>query len=126
MRSGVIPIAGWGLVIGGIDLIGLLVFDLDLLPTLLLGGAALACVLWGLGYGYAERFSPRRNDARELLVEGSATTTVATAGFSLAIIGAAFAGPAFFWPGVGLFVVGIGGLVRELRASRELLGKEGS
>ena len=123
MRSGWLPLTAWGAALIAIALLGVLVFDLDTLPALLLAGAGACSLVSGLAVGVAERRRPHLDDREqpELVVRGSAATTIVAAGVTTALVGSAAAGPAFFWPGAGMIVLGLGGLVREWLAGRRLL-----
>jgi hypothetical protein len=126
MRTGWLPLAGWGAALVAIALLGTIGFGLDALPTLLLAGAGAGSVATGVAVGVAGRARPDEadGDRPELLVRGSASTTVIVAGLAAALVGAAAAGPAFLWPGAGLIVLGLGGLVREWLAGRRLLRED--
>jgi hypothetical protein len=123
VKSGLTPLTGWGAALIAVSLFGVLVFDLDALPAGLLAGAGALSVCSGLVAGVAERRRPRNETYGdpEVLLLGSAATTAATVGVAIAVVGAAAGGPAFTWPGVGLAVIGLGGIVRERRATRRLL-----
>jgi len=118
VRSGVLPLTGWGIAVAAIAALGAAVFGLDLLPALLLAGAGACAAAAGVAAGIAGRRG--RADGPELVVRGSAATTVVVAGVACAVVGAAAAGPAFLWPGLGLIALGAGGLVREWRAGRRM------
>jgi hypothetical protein len=121
MKSGALPLAGWGLAVVAIAVFGALQYELDLLPALLLGGAGAAAIALGAAAGIAGR---RRRSAvvaqPELLLRSSAATLVLTFGATLAFVGIATVGPGVMWPGVGLMIAGAGGLLREARAARRL------
>jgi hypothetical protein len=123
VRSGLVPLVGWGVALMALSLFGALVFDLDALPAGLLAGAGALAVAAGLAAGVAERRRPRSEHYGdpEVLLLGSAATTAAVIGVAIAVVGATAGGPAFTWPGVGLAVIGAGGIVRERRATRRLL-----
>jgi hypothetical protein len=121
VNSGALPLAGWGLAVVAIAAFGAAQYELDLLPTLLLAGAGAAATALGAWAGIAGR---RRRGAAagepELLVRTSAATLVLTFGATLAFVGLTTVGPGVMWPGVGLMVAGLGGLLREARAARRL------
>jgi hypothetical protein len=123
MRSGWLPLSAWGAALMAIALLGVLVFDLDTLPALLLAGAGACSLAAGLAVGIAERRRPHLDDRErpELVVRGSVATTIVAVGVTTALVGGAAAGPAFLWPGAGMIVLGLGGLVRERLAGRRLL-----
>jgi hypothetical protein len=121
MRSGAVPLVGWGLGVVAIALLGVVAFDLGALPALLLAGAGATCAAVGAAAWLAERRRPRPAGRSDLLLRSSAATLVLTVGATLAFVGAVVVGTAVLWPGIGLVVVGASGLVRELRAERRLL-----
>ena len=123
MRSGLLPLAGWGLGLLALTLLGVLAFGLELLPAALLGGAGAAILLTGLGAVAAEHLAPRHrtHDEPQLLLSGSAATAVLAVGVAIALVGLVSAGRGYFWPGVGLSVLGAGGIGREVLAGRRLL-----
>jgi hypothetical protein len=118
VRSGAIPLVGWGLALVAIAVFGTAVYELDLLPTLLLAGAGAAAIALGAVAGVTRRRSGAGEP--ELLVRSSAATLVLTFGATLAFVGLATVGPGVTWPGVGLMIAGAGGLLREARAARRL------
>jgi hypothetical protein len=120
MRSGALPLLGWGTALIAIALLGALAFGLQALPALLLAGAGTACATTGAAAGVAERRRARRSPVPELLLRSSAATLVLTVGVTLAFVGLVVVGPAVLWPGAWLVVAGAGGLARELRAGRRL------
>jgi len=123
MRTGLVPIAGWGAALIGITLLGVLVFGLEALPAALLASAGAGAVLSGLVVGLLGRRRPRQltDGTPRLLVESSLATFAVAAGFVVALVGAGAVGSAFLWPGLGLMALGLGGLVRERRAARAVL-----
>jgi hypothetical protein len=122
MRSGAIPLAGWGAALVAIAVLGAAAYGLDALPALLLAGAGAGAIAAGAAAGLAARRGGRRGAAREpeLVLASSAATLVLTFGATLAFVGIATVGPGVLWPGVGLVVAGAGGLLREARAARRL------
>ncbi len=118
-----LPLGGWGLGLLALTLLGVLAFGLELLPAALLGGAGAAILLTGLGAAVAERRAPRHKSHAEhqLLLSGSAATVVLAMGVTIALVGLVGAGAGYFWPGIGLSVLGAGGIVREVLAGRRLL-----
>ena len=95
-------------------------------PPLLLAGAGAAAAALGLAAGAAEHRRPHEagDGEPEVVLTASAATTVATVGVAIATVGWAAGGPAYLWPGVGIAVAGLGGIVRERRAVRRLLERE--
>ena len=90
---------------------------LTLLPTLLLAGAGASCVATGLLVGYGMH-ATEGDSAVRLEPDLSFPAVTATIGVTLALVGVAAGGEAFFWPGVGLVALGVAGVVRELLAAR--------
>lgn len=123
MRTGLVPLASWGIALIVIALMGRLVFGLTALPTLLLAGAGAGSV----GTGVASSFTRRRRAKRpseegpHMDPELSLSAVAVAAGGSLALVGVGAGGAAFFWPGLGLAALGAGGLMRETLAGREEL-----
>ncbi len=122
MSSGAPALAGWGLALLALALLGAAGFDLDVLPALLLAGAGAAAVATGALQALAARRGPAGAPGGEpvLLLRSSAATLVLTAGAALAFVGAVVMGPALLWPGIGFVGVGGAGIVRELRAARQM------
>jgi hypothetical protein len=124
MRGGAPPLVLWGAGLLLVALLGVTVFDLGALPAGLLAGAGAGAVLTGLASG----LSPRRRtrpaaDAApgvEVLPRSSLATVAVAFGLTVALVGAVV-GQALLWPGVGIVVLGLGGVVREQRAMRRLL-----
>jgi len=78
----------------------------------LLGGAALATALLA---GYYLWRPPLRE--AEYVPESSYATVAVAAGLAVTVVGVPFG--AWLWlPGLGLLVVGLGGVLRELRVER--------
>jgi peptidoglycan/LPS O-acetylase OafA/YrhL len=77
-----------------------------------LGGAALATALLA---GYYLWRPPLR--AEEYVPDSSYATVAVAVGAAIAVVGVPF-GPWLYLPGLGLLVVGLGGLVHELRVER--------
>ena len=77
-----------------------------------LGGAATVTALLAGYYLWRPPLQPV-----EYVPEVSYATVAVAAGASIAVIGVPF-GPWLYLPGLGLLVVGLGGLVHELRAER--------
>jgi MYXO-CTERM domain-containing protein len=105
----------WGLLLAALLALQFL-FPTQLTTWELTGGAAgatllLALVLYGL--------RRRRAEPRALEVTDTSYATVAAAlGAAIAIMGSAF-GKWLYLPGLGLLVLGVAGIVRELLAERE-------
>jgi hypothetical protein len=122
VRTGWLPLCGWGLALVLLAVFGTAVFGLDTLPTLIWAGAGAACIATG-GLAWLGR---RRGPERPAVVVDSSFATVAVAtGITMTLCGAAAVGTAVLWPGVGVTVLGLAGLVRELRAARRLRGADG-
>lgn len=122
-----LPLAGWGLGLMALALLGVLAYGLELLPAALLGGAGLGILLLGLGAAVAERLMPRhrRHGEPVLLLTGSAATVVLAVGTTVALVGGVTAGQGYLWPGAGLVLLGAGGIARETLAGRRLLKRTG-
>ncbi len=123
MRSGVIPLAGWGLAVVAVALVGTVGFGLASLPTALLAGAGGLAVAVGLAALGQERRRPRTEsaDRPELLLESSVATTTLATGVAVALVGVVAVGQAVLGLGIGLVALGAGGVARELRAGRRRL-----
>ena len=123
MKSGVVPLVGWGVALAAVAALGLFVFGLGALPTALLAGAGALAVAAGLAALRAEGRRPRADAVGrpELLLEASVATTALATGVVVALVGAAAAGSAVLGLGLGLMLLGAGGIVRERRAGRRLL-----
>ncbi len=123
MKSGVLPLAGWGASVIAVAVLGATVFGLQTLPTALLAGGGALSVAVGVAALGRERRRPRAVQAEEpeLLVLGSVATSALAFGVVIALVGAAAVGPAVFGLGAGLVVLGAGGIVREQRAGRRML-----
>lgn len=122
MKTGTVPLIGWGAAVMAIGLLGAVVFDLKLLPTLLLAGSGAAAVVTGAAAGLAGR---RRGEAPgptgEVVSPDSSVATLALVlGGAIALTGTVV-GQAFLWTGAGLAALGAGGLVRERLAARRAL-----
>lgn len=122
MRTGAAVLIGWGCGLLAVLLLGLLAFDLGALPGTLLACAGAGSVLGGVAAGVAGRrdFERPADERPRVLVDSSVSTFALAAGSTTALVGAAVAGKAIFWPGVGIMLVGMGGLVRERLAERRL------
>ena len=113
MRTGALPLLGWGLGLAAVAVLGAAGFGLDLLPTLLLGGAGAATV--ALAGAVAVTRRPRVAAGTGEL---SLATTALAVGACAIVVGAGAAGAGFAAPGVLLVVLGAGGLVAERRGRR--------
>lgn len=128
MRTGGVPLAAWGLALIAVSALGRLAFGLASLPTLLLAGAGAAAVLLGvvlLVTAARRRSPPAAGDAR-VDPDVSLSAVLAAVGATLALVGVAAGGAAFFWPGIGMIALGGGGLVRETLAGRAELAALGN
>lgn len=122
MRTGALPVAGWGLGLVAVAVFGTLAYGLSTLPTLLLAGAGAGAVAIGLWAGWSGRREARAGGPRrsEALPDLSMPTLAATAGLTVALVGLAGAGEIFLWPGLGLFALALAGIARDLVAARRV------
>lgn len=125
MRTGALPVTGWGLGVVAVAVFGTLAYGLDTLPTLLLAGSGAGAVAIGLWAGWSGRrearaAGPRRSEA---LPDLSMPTVAATAGLTVALVGLGGGGGTFLWPGLGLFALALAGLARDLVLARRLRGR---
>ncbi len=123
MRTGLVPLAAWGAGLIAIALLGRLAFGLTVLPTLLLAGAGAASAATGVASTVTRRRAdrPAPGDGPHLNAELSLSSVATAAGGSLALVGISAGGEAFFWPGMGLAVLGAMGILRETLAARREL-----
>lgn len=123
MRTGLVPLASWGIALIAIALLGWLVFGLSTLPTALLAGAGAASAVTGAASASARRGRTPMRSAGGIEVDTdlSLATVALAAGGTLALVGVGAAGAAFFWTGLGLAVLGAGGMLRETVAARQEL-----
>jgi hypothetical protein len=127
MRSGALPLLGWGAALVAIAALGALGFGLDALPALLLAGAGAACAVTAGAVALAAGHERGAAAADvELVLRSSAATLVLTVGATLALVGGLVVGPALLWPGAGFVALGGAGIVREQRAARRLLAGAGA
>jgi hypothetical protein len=113
-----------GLAVLLVVVLGVAVWSLDALPAGLLAGAGAAAALTGAGTGLAARRGhvPAQDEPLgvEALPRSSVASVAVACGVTVALVGSV-AGQAILWPGVGIAVLGVGGLIRERRATRRLL-----
>jgi len=122
MRTGLAPLVAWGAGLIAVALLGRLAFGLNALPTLLLAGAGAASAATGVASALTRRRRGRPGpDAPRLDPELSLSAVAVAAGGSLALVGIGAGGAAFFWPGLGIAVLGARGVVRETLAARREL-----
>lgn len=111
----------WALLIAVLGMVAVTVFDVsDPETPALLGGAGLVLALIG-AYLLARRRGPP--DAGDRGARIVADSSVATVWLAISLAALALGAELGFWLvliGAGMVVVGVGGLVREGRASREL------
>jgi hypothetical protein len=115
VRTGSLPLVAWGFAIVVFAVCGAIFAGLDVLPTLLSAAAGTGSILWGIGSAWAGRRDARarRDREPEVVLDLSLATVVVTFGFTMAMAGVAAGGPAFFWPGVAVFGLGLVALARE-------------
>jgi hypothetical protein len=125
VRSGWFPLVPWGLGVVVVAVAGRLVFDLEWLPFLLLGGQGLFAAAWGVATALVDRRGHRPFAAEDphVVVEGSLATVAATVGLSLCLMGLLAVGQSFTYPGLLVLAFGLGGLAREARAERRALAR---
>ncbi len=125
MRSGALPLGGWGAAVLVIAGLSAAIFGLGTLPTLLLVAAGTAGIAVAAVAFLAERRSPRaaQHAAPELLLESSVATTALATGVVVTVAGAVALGEIVTGVGLGLAAIGAGGVVRERRAGRRLLAR---
>jgi hypothetical protein len=102
-----------------ITALGVAVFSLATLPAGLLAGAG----LWALVTGVASDVVGRRRDGAggaEVVPRSSLPAVAVACGATVALVGSVV-GQALLWPGIGIVVLGLAGLLREQRAARRLL-----
>ncbi|MGI8660220.1 MAG: hypothetical protein ACR2LH_04185 [Thermoleophilaceae bacterium] len=119
MRTGLVPLVGWGIALIVIALLGAIVFDLSALPTLLLAGAGAGSAVSGAWSALAGRRA--RRDGASVDPDVSFAAVAVVVGGSLALVGLGTGGTVFLWSGLGVVALGVGGLVRELLAERREL-----
>lgn len=122
MRTGALPVTGWGLGVVAVALFGTLAYGLNTLPTLLLAGSGAGAVAIGLWAGWSGRREARAGGrARtEALADLSMPTVAATAGLTVALVGLGGAGETFLVPGLGLCALALVALARDLLAACRL------
>ena len=112
-----LPVAVWGLFLAG--LCGLLfAFPRHVLAGVLLGSAALGAVVIAGVVALASRHEGTRTEPTQPVPDLSLAIVVLAAGACCAMVGAEV-GLWLILIGAGLGALGLGGLVRELRAERE-------
>jgi hypothetical protein len=117
VKTGALPVMAWGLALVLVAVLGIVVWDLPALPADLLLGAGGAAILTGAGSWLAARTGA--GGGMDTLPATSFSTVLVACGVTLAVVGLAI-GQAFFWPGVGMVALGLGGLIGEHRAARRL------
>lgn len=116
MKPAYPPLAFWGVLLGVLTAVGLIFFGTSVPAPALLGGAAAFVLVLALGLAVSRR---------SVQVEGGGAdpdTSPATVWLALSLaltaMGAAL-GPWLALIGGGMAIVGIAGVVRELRAQRQ-------
>lgn len=113
------PMALWGVFLAVLTAVGLVFFSTDVpAPALLGGGAAFILVL---AFGLAVTRKSVQVDGGGTDPEGSPATVWLALSVALTALGAAL-GPWLALIGGGMTAIGIGAVVRELRAQREAGG----
>lgn len=111
MKTAPAVLVVWGLLLAGLTA-GLLFFTTNVLELGLLGGAAAAIVAFAALYAF-----PAGDEASRRLPDLSYATVLTTVGAATMVVGAGF-GLWLILLGAGVFLLGLGGLARELRAGR--------
>lgn len=122
MRTGALPLIGWGLGVAAVGALGALTFGLSTLGTLLFVVAGASAAVTGLWAGWRGRRQARAGEGprAETLPDLSMPTVAATVGATVAVIGLAGVGETFVWPGLGLLVLALGVLADDLLSARHL------
>ncbi len=117
LRRAAIVLVGWGTWLGVATAVQA-PFGPRTIEFVLLGAAALACLLVGAVLWLIDRRRRRTTGVELRLIPDSSFATVALCvGGATALVGAGF-GLWLILIGAGIAALGIGGLVRELRARR--------
>lgn len=111
MRRRWTPLAVWALMLAGLTTLQF-VFAANAYYWATLGASALATGLFAAYYLWRQPLAPV-----EYVPELSYGTVAIATGAAVAVIGVPF-GPWLYLPGLGLLVVGVGGVVNELRVER--------
>jgi hypothetical protein len=111
MRRRWSPLAVWALMLAGTSAL-VFVFTVNAYYWGFLAGAAALTALFAAYYVWRPPLEPV-----EYVPELSYATVTVAAGLAIAVIGVPF-GPWLYLPGLGLLVVGLGGVLNELRVER--------
>jgi hypothetical protein len=111
MRRRWTPLAVWALMLTGTTAL-VFVFTVNAYYWGFLAGAAVVTALFAAYYVWRPPLAPV-----EYVPELSYASVAVAAGLAIAVIGVPF-GPWLYLPGLGLLVVGLGGVLNELRVER--------
>jgi Mn2+/Fe2+ NRAMP family transporter len=109
------PFLIWGVFLSVLTGVGVLFFGTKVDEPALLGGGAAFILVLGLGLAVTRRSVQAEGGGAD--PEGSPATVWLACSVALAALGAAL-GPWIAFIGGGMIVVGVAGVVRELRAQR--------
>jgi len=109
------PIAIWGVFLAVLTVVGMVFFGTSASTPALLGGAAAFAIVLALGLAVTRRSLQVEGGGAD--PEGSPATVWLALSLALTVLGAAL-GPWLVFIGGGMTVIGVGGVVRELRAQR--------
>ncbi len=115
-RRAAIVLVGWGAWLGVATAVQA-PFGPRTIEFVLLGAAALACLLVGGVLWLIDRRRARTSAELRLISDSSFATVTLCIGLAIALVGAGF-GLWLILIGAGIAALGAGGLVRELRARR--------
>lgn len=109
------PLALWGLFLGVLTGVGLIFFGTSVSTPALLGGAAAFALVLALGLAVTRRSEQVEGGGTD--PESSPATVWLALSLALTMAGVAL-GPWLVFIGGGMALIGVGGVVRELRAQR--------
>lgn len=116
MKPAYPPLAIWGVFLGILTAVGLVFFGTSESTPALLGGAAAFVLVLALGLAITRRSVQVEGGGAD--PDGSPATVWLALSLALAALGAAL-GPWIAFIGGGMAIVGVVGVVRELRAQRQ-------
>ena len=110
------PMALWGVFLAVLTAVGVIFFGTSVSTPALLGGAAAFAIVLALGLAVTRK--SLQTDGGGTDPEGSPASVWLALSLALMAMGAAL-GPWLAFIGGGMTAIGVGGVVRELRAQRE-------